>query len=184
MQLRIDGDAGVEVRLGVAADARTGRAHPGIPTDQGDPPVAKIDQVPHRGVGGRFIVHRHQVDAVPGNGAVDEHEREPAPDEVIEISVTRSVGSQDDAVNPPPAKQPQVCLLPLWIVMAVAEDHGIAALLRDLLDAEQDVCEERVDVGNDEADRERPTGLERAGDDVRLERELLGGGKDPLAEIP
>ena len=70
------------------------------------------------------------------------------------------------------------------ILVAVAQDHGVAVLPCSILHAPSNRREERVtDIGDDQPERMRALEREHPGGGVRVVLELVHGRQDPIAQV-
>jgi hypothetical protein len=125
----------------------------GVPADEGDPPVPALEQV----LGGQPPAE----DVVGRDGAlvrarcppVDQHDRDAAVAQRVQLRGQLGGRGDEDAVHPLLGEQAQVRGLLLRPVVGVAQDQRQAGGVDDVLDPAGDVGEERVgDVEHHQAD--------------------------------
>ena len=149
----VEGRGGDHQQLGVRAGAG-GEFGPPAPipdlldvarsADDGDPAVAEPDQVGDGQPAALDVVHRDRtaVEVVPGS--VDDHHRDPAPVQQAQIFGHLPDRGQQDAANPLLLEQLEMGAFPLGSTGTVAELHGVATTVHDVLGAGHHVSEEGV----------------------------------------
>ncbi len=81
--------------------------------DDGDPPVAVLDEVTDRGLGPAEVVDRHGVDVDALRGAIHDDDGEAGAHLAHEVVLPGRGGGDDEAVDAPAHKSADDLLLPL-----------------------------------------------------------------------
>ena len=155
------------------ADAR-GRAH-----DVGDAPVPEREQVLGRKTRTHAVVDLHERHGRRLDVAVEADDREPVLDEARDPLGREHEPVHERAVDVLGTQESQVALLLLGIEVGRAQQHRVAALERELVDAGDELGVEGIrDVGQQQRDRLRRARDEAARDRVGPVAELLDGRVD------
>ena len=146
------------------------------PREQADPAVAVLDEVVDEAVDPVGVVEQDAALAGAGQDAVEEDARSPAPGhELLEALGRDPDGREQEPVDLVVQERPQRGELAVRALARVHQHHAVAGLLeRGLRALERGGVERARHVGDDEADRPRRAGAERAREERRLELEHAG----------
>ena len=182
-EARVIVDAGRLQAQAVAGQALARGADAGPAGDDADASMPDCHQVLDGHACRLLIVQQDRRHWRSGDEPVEEHEGRARAHQVIQVGVRIPRGRQDEAVDVSRTEQPEVGLLAHGVLVSVGKDEGESARLDDILDAAHDGGEEGVpDIGGDQRDGMRPSGLQAAGHRVGLVAELLHRLLDALAE--
>ena len=155
----------------------------GDASDEGDPTVARLEQVGHRQAPAAHVVDRHRAGAARRAGVVEQHQRHPAVTATHRGAVLarRHV---EDAEHLLLREHAEVALLLLRFRSLLHRITSTPAALVGVLDAAGDVGEERVgDVEHDQPDRAALPAAQLAGRLVAHEAEARRSPPRPAASV-
>jgi len=168
--------------LGIAP-VTFGRGEQAAPVaEEGDPAVARREQVPHPLGGATGIGGHHRVDVQVHRGPVDAHDRRSGQQLGFEVPLIRARRSDDQAVGAPCGEGLRQLALPVGALVQARREHHHPARHGDVLHGTLQRRGERVrDILQQQPDR---GGLavgpaQAAGPGVRPEPQLVDRSADP-----